>query len=182
MQTGQEETGWGNGMSAAMLARDGIPSAIDLGPWHLYANCCQEQVCRAFLSRAGQIWVVPRRCSWDVQWIQSAQINGALFGHFFLATEPADNSGGRAGGPWAAVDKACGGRHSGSGGLPSYTPRPRLQTNLASVSFFCLFSQWRTVPVNYRVKGENYQSTWRTEKIRYGHWGDNKKQYIHAIR
>lgn len=143
MQMGQEETGWGNGMSAAVLARDGardgIPSAIDLGPWHLYANCCQEQVCWAFLSRAGQIWVVPRRCSWDVQWIQSAQINGALFSHFFLATEPADNSGGRAGGPWAAVDKACGGRHSGSGRLPSYTPRSRLQTNLASVSFLGFF-------------------------------------------
>lgn len=110
------------------------------GPWHLYANCCREQVCWAFLSRARQIWVVPRRCSWDVQWIQSAQINGALFSHFFLATEPADNSGGRAGGPWAAVDKACGGRHSGSGGLPSYTPRPRLQTNLASVSFLFFLS------------------------------------------
>lgn len=100
-QTGQGESGRDRtGCRPAAPDRDGMPSAIDLGPWHLYENCCRERVCRPFLCRAGQIWVVPRLRSWDVQWIQSVRINGALFSYFFLATEPADNSGGRAGGPW----------------------------------------------------------------------------------
>lgn len=87
-------------LSAAQMNRAGILSSLTCSPWHLYADCCWEQVCWPFLSRAGQIWVVPQPSSWDVQWIQSAQINRALFSHFFPAAEPADNSGGRAGGPW----------------------------------------------------------------------------------
>lgn len=74
--------------------------SIDLQPGTSVQTVIEDQSARPFLCRAGQIWVVPLPRSWDVQWIQSAQINSALFSHFFAAAEPADNSGGRAGGPW----------------------------------------------------------------------------------
>lgn len=121
--------------------------SIDLQPVTSVQTVIEDQSAGPFLYRAGQIWVVPLPRSWDVQWIQSAQINRALFSHFFAAAEPADNSGGRAGGPWrqwtrpVEADILATASSPPTSLTPTHTP-PSL-TNLTSFIFLLSLSLWR---------------------------------------